>query len=152
VQQLEGVGPLVAKEAGDAPKHGEGFDGAGGFGATHVGSLPAELIEDGFDLRLGFFVVAADEHGGFAFRELRVDHEGGSDGAEGFDEVGMRKFGLQLFHQRFVGTGERFEDSVGGWGILDGVGRVDDGFVFEVFGSGLAESFGCGWAFDGEDD
>lgn len=45
-EELEGVGPLILAEAGDAPEHAERFDGAGGFYASHVGGLPAELVED----------------------------------------------------------------------------------------------------------
>lgn len=146
------MGPLVVEEARDAPEHAEGFDGAGGFGGSHVGGLPAELVEDGGDLGLGLRVAAADEHGGLAFLVRRVDHAGVADGVEGFDEVGLRELGLEGFEQGFVGAGEEAEDSVGGRGVFDWVGGVDDCLALEVVGAGFAEGFGGDRAFDGEDD
>src|SRR6185503_3383379 len=70
-QQLEGVGPLVAQEAGDAPEDAERLDGARGLHAAHVAGLVAELGEHLGDLALGFLAVAAEEH-----RRLRAAEVG----------------------------------------------------------------------------
>jgi hypothetical protein len=45
-QQFEGMLPLVADEAGNAPEDTERLDGTGGFHFAHVGGLPAELVEN----------------------------------------------------------------------------------------------------------
>src|SRR5262245_4214499 len=45
-QEFERVGPLVAQKARYEPEHAERLDGAGGLDLAHVGSLPAELVED----------------------------------------------------------------------------------------------------------
>src|SRR3954447_16832455 len=73
-QQLEGVRPLVAQEARDAPEDAEGLDGARRLGGPHVRGLPAELVEDARRVSLGAVVVAADEHRGLALLVLRLDH------------------------------------------------------------------------------
>jgi hypothetical protein len=39
------MGPFVARKAENTPEHAERFDGPRGLRFTHVGRLPAELIE-----------------------------------------------------------------------------------------------------------
>ena len=152
MKHLEGVGPVVLKEAGDTPEHGEGLDGSCCLGASHVCRLPSEVVEDAGDLGLCVFVPAAEEHSGAAFFELGVDHAVAADGVEGLDEVGVGEFGLEGLHERLVGAGEELEDAVIGWSVLGGVSDVDDGLGAEVLFAGGLECLGGGAAFDGEND
>src|SRR6266699_2037628 len=84
-QHLEGVRPIVAQEAGDAPEDAQRLDGAGRLGLPHVGGFPAELLEEAGHRLLRTVVVAADEHGRPAALEVRVDHAGAAHGVERLD-------------------------------------------------------------------
>src|SRR5215471_8798642 len=99
LQQLEGVRPLIAEEAGQAPQYAERFDGPRSLGRPHVLRLPSELIEQPRYLGLGGGVVATDEHGRLDAAEVGVDHEGTADRRKDFDEARRRRFFLEAFHQ-----------------------------------------------------
>jgi hypothetical protein len=47
-QEFECMSPVIPEEARNAPQHAEWLNGAGSFDLSHVGDLPAELIEDVF--------------------------------------------------------------------------------------------------------
>ncbi len=45
-EQLEGVDPIVTKEARDAPKHAERLDCSSGFGTPHIDCFPTKLSDN----------------------------------------------------------------------------------------------------------
>ena len=66
---------VIPEEARNAPQHAEWLNGAGSFDLSHVGDLPAELIEDVAHGFLRHLIIAADEHRRLAARGLRIDHQ-----------------------------------------------------------------------------
>jgi len=93
------MGPFIAQEARNAPKHAKRLDGAGRFRLPHVSSFPAELVEDFAHDLSGRLVVAADEHRRLSALELGVHHAPIADGIEGLDKASLRKLALKPFHQ-----------------------------------------------------
>jgi hypothetical protein len=67
------MSPVIPEEARNAPQHAERLNGAGSFDLSHVGDLPAELIEDVAHNSLRR--LSAGEHRRLAARELRIDHQ-----------------------------------------------------------------------------
>src|SRR3954464_2431728 len=61
-KEPERVDPVVLAKAGNAPQHGERLHGPRGGRSTQVFSVPAELLQDLGDQRLGSGVIAAVEH------------------------------------------------------------------------------------------
>ncbi len=66
------MSPVIPEEARNAPQHAEWLNGAGSFDLSHVGDLPAELIEDVAHDFLRHLIIAADEHRRLARSVLTV--------------------------------------------------------------------------------
>ena len=124
--------PLVPQEPGNAPQHAQRLNGPRGFGTAHVLHFPAECFQDPSHLRLGSFVVPADEHRGFRSTEVRTHHVGASHAVEGLHEVRRRIHPLELLHQAVVQGGEELQDAVLRRGLRDGVRGVDHGLAGQV--------------------
>ena len=102
--------------------------------------------------RLGLVVVAANEHGGFAALELRIDHHGVADRAERLDEVRVGEGVLQALHQGLIEVGEKLQHAVGRWRFGDGVGGIDHRLAGQVGRARRLERFKRGSALDREHD
>ncbi len=87
---------------------------ARGFGAAHVGGLPAKLVENPHDALLGSVIISANEHGGLSALELRIHHACAAHGIKRLHEMRVRKFLLEALHQRLVMVGEKLQHPVGG--------------------------------------
>jgi len=115
---------------------GAKFDLAGG--GAYV------FVENFADRFFGGVIVAADEHGGLAAREHGIDHGDVANRVECLHKVSVWKLDLQLFHQRFIVVREEPQYPVDGRRIGDGIGRVNDGFSFQVLRAGQPQRFrGC---------
>ena len=146
------MGPFVFCKAENAPKHAQRLDGAGGFSLAHVGRLPAELIVDLANYRLGLVVVAANEHGRLAAFVFRIDHPGIADGVVCLDEMRVGEGGLQALHQRLVEAGEKLQHAVDRRRLGDRIGSVDHRLACQITGARRLERVGRDAAFDRQHD
>ena len=87
-------------------------------------------------------VIPANEQGWPPVGKLRVDHARVAHGIERLDEMSLRKFSLESFHERLVGSREKLQNAVHGWQVRDGIGRVDDRFACEILRGSQTERVG----------
>src|SRR5262245_22197759 len=128
-QQLEGVDPVVAQEAGNAPQHAQRLNGTSRLYLPHVRSFPAELIQDPCHHCLRCLVIATNEHCGPAALELWIHHASVPNRVESFDEANASKLALKTLHQRLIEVGEKSQDAIRRRLIRYRVRRIDHRFA-----------------------
>src|SRR6266567_4087592 len=101
-QDFEGMGPLVAQKAGDAPEHAEGFDGSCCDDFSTIEWLPTELAQNLRNLRLCRWVITAEEHSRCALFIVWIHHLRISHAVECLDDMRFRKDSLNFLCQRLI--------------------------------------------------
>src|ERR1700677_2313853 len=152
LQQLERMCPLTVEEAWYAPKHAKRLDSGGCLHTAHVRHLPPKCSQNPAYRFLFRLVVPAYEHRWPATLELGVHHRGCPNRIEGLDELGIRELFLQLLHEGVVAIGEELQHAMNGRRILNGIGRIDDGFSRRVLRAGQPKRVGCHLALDRKND
>jgi len=142
------MSPVIPEEARNTPQHAEWLKGAGSFDLSHVGDLPAELIEDVAHDFLRRLIIAAYEHRRLAARELRIDHQRIAHGIESLDKARIRKLALKPFHQRVIQTSKEFQHAVDGRRVGDRVLCIDDRLAHHVRHTGRPQRVGRRSALD----
>src|SRR6187401_2746837 len=89
-KEFEGMHPLPADHAGDAPKNTKWFNGACRFHFTHVFSFPADLIEEMSCPGFGIIIIPADKHRRFDVTKFGIYHKGITHARKTFYKMGLR--------------------------------------------------------------
>ena len=146
------MGPLIAREARDAPKHAKRLNRTGSFRLAHIGGFTAELAKDFAHRFSGWFVVAADEHRWLPAFELRVHHAPRTHRIEGLDKACLRKLALKPLHQGLVKICKKPQHAVYRRQIRDRIGGVNDRLSRQVRGGCETQRIGGDSSLDRQDD